>query len=117
MLPRQTGILALRAGIHVLAEKPREVSTAKCREILAAQKSSTAKPTVAYHLHFKNTDQGGGEMKFFSEGILNARIRSRTPRRALCDPHTHWLSKAAAAKQPCQPALIETCLLQYTACG
>ncbi len=29
-------VLALRSGIHVLAEKPLEVSTAKCREILHA---------------------------------------------------------------------------------
>ncbi len=44
---------ALRAGIHVLAEKPLEVSTAKCREILEAQKASTAKLMVAYRLHFE----------------------------------------------------------------
>lgn len=44
---------ALRAGIHVLAEKPLEVSTAKCREILDAQKNSTAKLMVAYRLHFE----------------------------------------------------------------
>ncbi len=44
---------ALRAGIHVLAEKPLEVSTAKCREILAAQETSSAKLMVAYRLHFE----------------------------------------------------------------
>ncbi len=31
-------IPALKAGIHVLAEKPLEVSTAKCKEILEVQK-------------------------------------------------------------------------------
>jgi predicted dehydrogenase len=46
-------IPALRAGIHVLAEKPLEVSTEKCREILEAQKSSHAKLMVAYRLHFE----------------------------------------------------------------
>ena len=46
-------IPALKAGIHVLVEKPLEVSTAKCREILEAQKSSSAKLMVAYRLHFE----------------------------------------------------------------
>ena len=44
---------ALRAGVHVLAEKPLEVSTAKAREILDAQKASSAKLMVAYRLHFE----------------------------------------------------------------
>lgn len=44
---------ALKAGIHVLLEKPMEVSTAKCREILDAQKASGAKLMVAYRLHFE----------------------------------------------------------------
>ncbi len=44
---------ALRAGIHVLTEKPMEVSTEKCREILDAEKASTAKLMVAYRLHFE----------------------------------------------------------------
>jgi predicted dehydrogenase len=44
---------ALRAGIHVLLEKPMEISTAKCREILEAQSASGAKLMVAYRLHFE----------------------------------------------------------------
>ena len=44
---------ALVAGIHVLIEKPLEISTAKCREILDAAKASTAKLMVAYRLHFE----------------------------------------------------------------
>ncbi len=44
---------ALGAGIHVLTEKPLEVSTAKCEAILAAEKASTAKLMVAYRLHFE----------------------------------------------------------------
>lgn len=46
-------IPALQAGIHVLVEKPLEVSTAKCREILDAAKTSSAKLMVAYRLHFE----------------------------------------------------------------
>jgi predicted dehydrogenase len=44
---------ALRAGIHVLLEKPMEISTAACREIMEAQKASGAKLMVAYRLHFE----------------------------------------------------------------
>jgi predicted dehydrogenase len=44
---------ALAAGIHVLTEKPLEVSTAKCNEILDAEKLSSAKLMVAYRLHFE----------------------------------------------------------------
>ncbi len=46
-------IPALKAGIHVLVEKPLEVSTARCRDILQAQKASSAKLMVAYRLHFE----------------------------------------------------------------
>lgn len=46
-------IPALRAGIHVLAEKPLEVSTEKCSQILDAAKMSTAKLMVGYRLHFE----------------------------------------------------------------
>jgi predicted dehydrogenase len=46
-------IPALAAGIHVLTEKPLEVSTAKCKEILDAQAKSSAKLMVAYRLHFE----------------------------------------------------------------
>lgn len=46
-------IPALQAGIHVLVEKPLEVSTAKCQQILDAAKASSAKLMVAYRLHFE----------------------------------------------------------------
>ena len=46
-------IPALRAGIHVLAEKPLEVSTAKAQQILDAANASRAKLMVAYRLHFE----------------------------------------------------------------
>jgi predicted dehydrogenase len=46
-------IPALKAGIHVLTEKPLEVSRAKCREILETEMDSSAKLMVAYRLHFE----------------------------------------------------------------
>ncbi|GJD63995.1 Gfo/Idh/MocA family protein [Methylobacterium frigidaeris] len=46
-------IPALKAGIHVLVEKPLEISAEKCREILAVQSGSSAKLMVAYRLHFE----------------------------------------------------------------
>ncbi len=44
---------ALQAGIHVLLEKPMEVSSEACQRIIAAQQSSGAKLMVAYRLHFE----------------------------------------------------------------
>ncbi len=48
---------ALNAGIHVLTEKPLEVSTEQCKAILDAEKAakagSGAKLMVAYRLHFE----------------------------------------------------------------
>lgn len=44
---------ALRAGIHVLVEKPLEVSPAQSRAILDAARASRAKLMVAYRLHFE----------------------------------------------------------------
>lgn len=44
---------SLKAGIHVLTEKPLEVSTAKCKQILDAEAHSNAKLMVAYRLHFE----------------------------------------------------------------
>ena len=45
---------ALRAGVHVLLEKPMEVSVAACQQILDAQRSRPGvKLMVAYRLHFE----------------------------------------------------------------
>jgi predicted dehydrogenase len=68
-------IPALEAGIHVLVEKPLEISTAKCQEIIEAQQRSSAKLMVAYRLHFEpatlallSTIRGGdlGDVHIFS---------------------------------------------------
>jgi len=44
---------ALEAGIHVLCEKPLDVSAAKAREIMAAAERGGAKLMTAYRLHFE----------------------------------------------------------------
>ena len=44
---------ALEAGIHVLVEKPLEVTLEKCRAIIAAAETGRAKLMVAYRLHFE----------------------------------------------------------------
>lgn len=46
-------IPALKAGIHVLCEKPLEISTELCQQILDVEKAGTAKLMVAYRLHFE----------------------------------------------------------------
>ena len=44
---------ALRAGIHVLVEKPMEISSENCQKMIDAQQNSSAKLMVAYRLHFE----------------------------------------------------------------
>jgi len=46
-------IPALKAGIHVLTEKPLEISTKRCEEIMATERDLTGKLMVAYRLHFE----------------------------------------------------------------
>jgi predicted dehydrogenase len=46
-------IPALSAGIHVILEKPMEVSSESCERIIEAQRRSQAKLMVAYRLHFE----------------------------------------------------------------
>jgi len=46
-------IPALKAGIHVLCEKPLEVSAEKAAAILDVERHSSAKLMVAYRLHFE----------------------------------------------------------------
>ncbi|HLH01284.1 MAG TPA: Gfo/Idh/MocA family oxidoreductase [Bryobacteraceae bacterium] len=46
-------IPALKAGVHVLLEKPMEIDSEKCREIINAQRASKAKLMIAYRLHFE----------------------------------------------------------------
>lgn len=46
-------IPALKAGIHVLVEKPLEISAEASRAIVEAQQASGAKLMVAYRLHFE----------------------------------------------------------------
>src|SRR6201994_2689366 len=52
---------ALAAGVHVLVEKPLEIDTARCQQILDAQKSSKAKMMMAYRLHFEPATLGDNE--------------------------------------------------------
>lgn len=44
---------ALEAGVHVLCEKPLEVTQEKCRAMVAAAEKSGAKLMTAYRLHFE----------------------------------------------------------------
>lgn len=68
-------VQALEAGIHVLVEKPMEVSVERCERILAAAEKSSAKLMVAYRLHFEPATLDAlervrkgelGEVRFFS---------------------------------------------------
>lgn len=73
-LHREYTVRALKAGVHVLCEKPMAVTAKDCQAMIAAAKSSKCKLMIAYRLHFENmnlqaieTGQQGklGELRFF----------------------------------------------------
>lgn len=47
---------ALRAGIHVLCEKPLSLNTADCRSMIRTAERSRSKLMVAYRLHFEEAN-------------------------------------------------------------
>lgn len=49
----ETTVKALRAGVHVLLEKPMAVSEAECRQMIDAAQAGSAKLMIAYRLHFE----------------------------------------------------------------
>ena len=71
-------IRAARAGVHVLCEKPMAVTTAECRQMIAACRRHRAKLMIAYRLHFEEINlrvvdlvrRGRiGEPKFFNSSF------------------------------------------------
>jgi predicted dehydrogenase len=80
-------IPALKAGIHVLTEKPLEVSTEKCWEILEAAKESSAKLMVGYRLHFEPATLDSIE-KIRSGGLGEVHLFASTFTQ-LVDPKNH----------------------------
>lgn len=78
---------ALRAGIHVLCEKPLEVSVAKGREILDAQHASSAKLMTAYRLHFEPATLDA--ITRIREGELGELVMFTSCFGQALDPHNH----------------------------
>lgn len=73
-LHHQFTVRALRAGIHVLVEKPLAVTELQCREMIDASRESNALLMVAYRLHFERANLQAvalakqrklGELRFF----------------------------------------------------
>lgn len=52
----QYTVRALRAGIHVLVEKPMAVTEPQCREMIDAARDGDARLMVAYRLHFERAN-------------------------------------------------------------
>jgi predicted dehydrogenase len=78
---------ALNAGIHVLCEKPLEISVAKSQEILEAQHASKAKLMVAYRLHFEPATLDA--ISRIREGELGELIMFTSCFGQLLDPENH----------------------------
>ena len=78
---------ALKAGIHVLLEKPMEVTSEKCEEILAAQAETGAKLMVAYRLHFEPATVAAVER--VRSGDLGELVAFTSTFTQMVDPENH----------------------------
>jgi predicted dehydrogenase len=88
-------IPALEAGIHVLVEKPLEVSLDQSRAILAAEAASTAKLMVAYRLHFEPATLSTIER--IQKGELGQTIAFTSTFAQMLDPKNHRASNGVLA--------------------
>ena len=86
---------ALAAGIHVLCEKPLEVSVEKCRQILDAQRASSAKLMVAYRLHFEPATLD--TIKRIRAGDLGELVMFTSCFSQILDPANHRAKNGALA--------------------
>ncbi len=86
---------ALRAGIHVLCEKPIEISSAKGLEILAAERESTAKLMIAYRLHFEPATLDAIDR--IRDGELGELIMATSVFAQMVDPANHRAHSGALA--------------------
>ncbi|WP_337175561.1 Gfo/Idh/MocA family oxidoreductase [Paludisphaera sp.] len=78
---------ALKAGIHVLLEKPMATTEGECKEMMAAAEESGAKLMIAYRLHFEPATVAAIEQ--VRDGTIGApRLFTSTFSQAL-DPENH----------------------------
>ena len=86
---------ALAAGIHVLVEKPLEIDSARCQQIVDAQRASKAKLMVAYRLHFEPATVGAIERVRAGE-LGEAHLFTSTFAQ-MVDPANHRATNGVAA--------------------
>lgn len=55
-LHREFTVRALKAGIHVLCEKPMAVTEEECEEMIRASEENSARLMIAYRLHFEEAN-------------------------------------------------------------
>ena len=86
---------ALAAGIHVLCEKPLEVSVEQAEAIAAAARASTAKLMVAYRLHFEPATLDA--IRRIRAGELGELTMFTSAFGQMCDPANHRARNSVAA--------------------
>src|SRR5580700_2140100 len=77
---REYTVRAAGLGKHVLCEKPMAISSAECREMIAACRTAAVKLMIAYRIHYDPTwvqaikiitDGGIGKLQSFQGGFFN----------------------------------------------
>lgn len=91
-LHREFAVRALKAGVHVLCEKPMAVTVKDCKTMISAAKKSNRKLMIAYRLHFEKANLEAvetatrgkiGDIRFFSsdfaQQVVPENIRATEP--------------------------------------
>jgi len=86
---------ALKAGIHVLCEKPLEISMEKAQPIVDAARASGAKLMVAYRLHFEPATLDTIER--IRDGELGELVMFTSCFAQMVDPENHRVKNGALA--------------------
>jgi predicted dehydrogenase len=72
-------VRAVRAGVHVLCEKPMAVTAEECEQMIAAAKHARKKLMIGYRLHFEEANLKAIEIvrsgRLASRGYLPQRLR------------------------------------------
>ena len=87
-------IRSAQAGKHVLCEKPMAISSAECRDMIAACRKANVKLMIAYRIHYDPThlkavdlDQAGAHRRY---SVLRGQFRQLFSGEPMATDARHW---------------------------